>query len=307
MATVNKRTGRLYANVINGVDAGGIMTAALQEGYDNVMQSSPDGLTLPIVDREIQVCRGSIVSQDWVEFVNLLTGTVGTCAFSERNRDVAAATGYTDHVITNPVIHRAVLSFVKGQYATVAYNFECKAADETKGFTDMHTATDGQPAPDYVSAARGGYRVETIKHDPSGGSEIQFYHVSAFQFSLILPLIRRCNDADVGYTLVEAETDGMIAAGSVTFEDNSETGTALLYQQLLGQAHKNLELQLTQGQGATDKVVTIANVLFNDARPALGAGNPVNAVTANFVLNNVAGTPLTLDGANKIITIANAA
>jgi hypothetical protein len=89
MATVNKRVGLPQAVTINGVDAGGAMVARIQEGYDNILRSAPDGLQVPVKDKEAEYVRGEIVTQDWVEAVNLLTGTVGTFVFYERKSGVA--------------------------------------------------------------------------------------------------------------------------------------------------------------------------------------------------------------------------
>ena len=159
MATINKRVRRPQANVVNGVDAGGMMTARIQKGYDEIVRSAPDGLQALILDRVAQFCRGDIASQDWVHAIELLTGTLGTCVFYERKSGAAELTGFVKHTLTAPVIHRIRLSYKQGQYATVAYSFECRAADETKGFADMHAVTDDQAAPTYISAARGGFRV----------------------------------------------------------------------------------------------------------------------------------------------------
>ncbi len=301
MATTNKRAAIPQAMVINGVDAGGLMQASINEGYENILQSSPDGLTLPVKDREIEYCRGSVATQDWVEFVNLLTGTVGTYAFSQRKSGTVAATGYIDHVITNPVIHRANLRVTKGGYAAVGFDFECKAADETKGFADMHAVTDSQPAPDYVSAARGGYRVTATAH---GLTSIN--HLLEFNFTLMLPLAIACNDSDVGYTTVDAREDGMAADGYIVFEDMTVSDSNLLSQNLLSADAADLELTITQGQGATAKTVTLANVSFDtvDLNADASAVTGFSTCRANFSLENDPDTPLTISGDNKIITIA---
>jgi hypothetical protein len=242
-----------------------------------------------------------VATQDWVEFVNLLTGTVGTYAFSQRKSATAALTGYIDHVITNPVIHRANLRVNKGGYAAVGFDFECRAADETKGFTDMHAVTDDQAAPSYVSAARGGYRVTATAH---GTTDI--YHLLEFNFTLMLPLAIACNDSDVGYTTVDAREDGMIADGSILFEDMSVSTSNLLSQDLLGAAAADLALTITQGSGASAKTVTLANVSFDsitlDADAT--AKNGFSTCRANFSIENNTALPLTIAGDNKIITIA---
>jgi len=301
MTTVNNRVKQPQAMVINGVDAGGAMTARITEGFENIMKSAPDGMQVPVIDREVQFCRGSIVSQDWVHFIDLLTGAVGTYVFYERKSGVAAATGYIKHTITNPVIHNIRLTVTKGGYAVIAFDFECKAADVDKGVLDMHVLADTQAAPTYISAARGGYRVESAIH---GADAI--YHVTGFEFGIAMNLVRACNDGDVGYTCVDAEIENMACGGSITFQDADITAVTFeqRVQDLVLASAADLVLVLTQGQGAADKTITIANVLFGTATSNSDVNADFTTYTAPFDVANDVGTPLTLEGTDKIITIA---
>lgn len=303
MATVNMRTGLPQAVKINGVDAGGVMTARIDAGFENVMHSAPDGLQLPTKDKEIQYVRGTIVTQDWVEAINLLVGTVGTYVFYERKSGVAEATGYVEHTITAPVIHRVSINFTKGGYATISLDFECRAADETKTIADMWAVLDSQAAPTYISAARGGYRVETAVHgvDPN---DIDIYHVTAFDFTLTLPLVRACNDGDVAYTCVDARLNGLTAGGSISFQGGEITGAILTCQELIAAAAANLVIVVTQSQGAADKTITIAKVDFNSIGSSSDVNTPFTGYTAAFDVANDPDTPLTLEAAPKIIDIA---
>ena len=303
MATVNNRLKKPQAMVISGVDAGGLMTAAIMAGYDNVMQTAPDGLQVPLKDKEIQFVRGTVTTQDWVHAVELLTGDVGTYVFYERKSGVAEATGYVMHTITAPVIHRMTLSLNKGGYAVVTFDFECRAADETKGLADMWALTDDQAAPTYISAARGGFRIESTVHGVTP-NDINIYHVTAFDFSLTLPLVRACNDADVGYTCVDAELSGLAAGGSISFQDGAIVTSALVCQQLLAAAAAALVITVSQSQGAADKTLTIAGVDFSNAGSNSDVSAPFTGYTANFDVANDTTTQLTLAGDNKIIAIA---
>ena len=305
MTTVNNRLRNVQALTVNGVSAGGLTTLSINQGYDNMPASAPDGIGGPaIVDREVQYCRGNGAIQDWSHLVDLLTGTLGTLAVYSRKSGTAAATGYVLHTLTNPVIHRTRISQSIRDYMTCGFDFECKAADETKGFADMYVPTDSQSAPSYVSAARGGYRISDAYIDDT--ADVDIYHVTAFEFDLAMQIAKACNDADVGYTCVDAIADGMAAGGSITIQDESISGAQTKAQQLLSHAAKPLVLTVTQGSGATAKTVTIANCLFGNAREAMTNG-PFFAVTLDFMVANDASTPLTLEGDNKIITIADAA
>lgn len=306
MATVNKRVGIPQAVAINGVDAGGVMRAEIQAGYDQIVESEPDGLEAPISDRGVQFVRGTIVTQDWIEAVNLLAGTVGTYVFYERKSGVAAATGYVKHTLTNPVIHNVKIDFAQGRYGTVSLDFECKAADETKTIADMHGMTDDQAAPTYVSAARGGWRISSAVLNP-GASEVDIYHLTAFSFGLKLGLAKACNDADVAYTCVDARLDGVKPAGSITFQDSGVTAAQLKAQQLALHARASLVVTVVQSGGATAKTLTVAGVVFDSFGSRAASAQDFDDFTMPFRVANDTGTPLTLAGANKILTIADAA
>jgi hypothetical protein len=299
MPTVNKRVYHPQAVSINGIDAGGNMTANINCGYDNVLRSAPDGLQVPLRDREIQFCRGTIVSQDWVEAIALLTGTLGTYVFYERKSGVAEATGYIKHTITAPVIHRIAPAITKGGYATVSFDFECRAADPAKAIADMWAMTDSVAAPTYIAAARGGYRCQSAVFDTTHN----IYHVTGFNFAIALPLVKECNDADIAYTCVDALLDGLTANGSISFQDATITAAALLAHTLVTHAKGSLVLTLTQGQGGSAKVVTIAGVEFDNVGQNSSANAPITEFTANFEVANDPTTQLTLAGINKIITI----
>ena len=302
MATVNKRTATPQASVINGVDAGGTMQASITYGYEDKQQSSPDGLAIPTKDKECQYCRGVIATQDWVHMIELLTGTVGTYIFYERISGVAEANGYVKHTITNPVIHKVKLAFTKKGFAIVTANFECKAADETKGFADMWVPEDAQAAPSYITAVRGGMRIISAIH-----GSVSILHSLGFELNVELPLAKECNDADIGYTCVDARVDGMTCDGSINFQDTSIATATEVGQKLVAAAKANLVLTVNQSQGATNKTITIANVDFDSvARDANNnSKDGFTESTGNFDVANNPGTPLTLDGDNKIIVIAD--
>jgi len=301
MSTVNHRVHTPQAVTINGVDAGGLMQATISAGYENIIRSGPDGFQVPIIDREIQFVRGTIVSQDWIHLLDLLTGTVSTYVFYERKSGVAETTGYIKHTLTNPVVHNVRISQSKGGYMTVAADFECRADDPTKTIRIMWTQADEQAAPTYVSAARGGWRVKSAVHNP-GVDQDDIYHVMSFDFGITLPLLRACNDADVAYTAVDTVLTGMSAAGNITIQDSEIATSILKVQELVTASRANLVLTVTQSGGAADKVLTIAGVIFHSAARAEGQ---YTQYSLPFEVSNDADTPLTLDDVNKILTLAD--
>lgn len=300
MATVNYRLKKMRSCVVNGVDAGGAMQARISEGYESIIRAAPDGLGgPPLKDREVQFCRGSVTTQDWSKAVSLLTGTVGTYVFYERKSGTDETGGFVKHTITNPVIHRFNLSFTKGGYGTCSFDFECKAADPTKTIADMHAMTDTQNAPTYVSAARGGFRIQTTLFGAAG-----IYHVTAFNFSIVINLTKACNDADIAYTCVDAEQDNMTCTGAITFQDGLIASAKLTAQSLILATKAALALTVSQAQGASAKTLTIANVEFNNADMSSDVNADFTEYTANFDVANSASVPLSLAGTNKILTIA---
>jgi hypothetical protein len=300
MSTTNKRAGQIQACTINGVSAGGIMSIGLQFGFDQVVNSPADGLGVPVYDKQTQFCRGNVRSQDWVHLIELLTGTVGTLICYERKSGAAEASGYIKHTVNNPIVHQMALKLSHRAYADIAATFECKAADETKGFDDMYTQLDAQAAPTYVPAARGLEMTAVLL-----GGSLAISHVTGLDLMIKLPVGKASSDGDVGYTAVDQIINGMTASGSLRFQDSS-ISTTILSQRLLAAVVGNLVLTVKQSSGATAKTLTIARVDFTNVSDEKNndVQNPYTEHVANFVINNDPSTPLTLEGANKIITIA---
>ena len=190
----------------------------------------------------------------------------------------------------------------QGAFAGCTYNFECKAADETKGIADMFVPLEDQAEPTYVAAARGGHRIITAGH---GSTSI--YHIKQVDFRLSLAIEKACNDGDVGYTCVDVDLDGIQAGGSISFEDASVASSKLKAQQLLLAAPASLVLTARQAQAATSKLVTIAGVDFADTQIGGAAQRGFSAHSLKYDITNDVDTQLTLAGDNKIITIANVA
>jgi len=300
MSTINKRSSIPQAMQVNGVDGGGLMSMLVQQGYDEKLSSAPDGLQVPVRDKGIEFTRGTVVTEDWVHLIELLTGTVGTYVCYERKSGVPDANGYIKHTITNPVIHSTNLRIGQGGYAKSGFNFECLAADETKGIADMHGVEDSQTPPSYLSAARGGYQIISALH----GGSLNIYHVTALELTIILILKKASNDGDIGYTCVDAMLDGLAVRGSITFQDSSIASGKLKSQQLLTAAKGNLVLTAKQSQGAANKVLTIAGVDFDGLGNNSSASKIFSDYTVNFEIANDVATPLTLAGINKILTLA---
>jgi len=306
MATVNNRSGIVQAVVFNGVDAGGAMSAHITAGYDEIIETEPDGLEVPISDRGTQFVRGVLVSQDWLHIIDLLTGTVGTYVAWERKSGVAAATGYIQHTLTNPVIHNVRIDFTKGQYGTITAEFECRAADETKTIADMWGMLDDQAAPTYVSAARGGWRLHSASLNPFV-TPVTIHHITAFSFGIKLDLVKACNDSDIAYTCVDARLDGARPTGSITFQDGEIDTAQLLAQRLVLHARAPLGLTVKQSAGGTDQKIIISGVCFDSAASNSGAANPkFSDYTLPFRATSDATAPLTLSGVDPIISIENA-
>lgn len=298
MATVNNRVMKPQAVTINGISAGGLVTCRLQAGYDNILQNPVDGLQVSMVDRLTEFVRGNLVSQDWIHFLELLTGTMGTYVFYERKSGAAEATGYIKHTITNPVVHRCSLNLTHRGYGTVSADFECKAADETKGILDMWTPLDSQAAPSYVSAAR------SLEITACAHGALSVYHVTRLSFDIVLQLIKASQDGDVGYTAVDALLVGIVPSGTLTIQDSAITTAKLKAVELITASAGDLALTVKQSQGAANKTLTIANVVFGSGEQNADVNSEYDEFNIPFMVANDPDTPLTLSGDNKIVTIA---
>lgn len=300
MATVNHRAFLPQATVINGVSVGGTVSVALEAGFESLHTSTPDGLVLAVQDRETQYVRGVCVVEDWPAAINLLLGAVGSLVYYERKSGVAAATGYLKHTLLNPKIHNVRLSINKGGWATVSFGFECQFASEVATINDVWAITDTQAAPTYLPTARGGWRISDAKH-----GQTDIFHLMSLSLDITRPMLKACNDADVGYTAVDLAESGMTVGGSIGFQDASVDSSILQCNKLLVASLATLTATIVQSGSAAAKVITIARCQFTGGG-ANGGGNTYSQFDLRFGVTNDPAAPLTLDGDNKIITIADA-
>ncbi|MCE5186081.1 MAG: hypothetical protein LLF76_08155 [Planctomycetaceae bacterium] len=307
MSKVNVRAKIMRHSAFNGVDAGGAMSADFEAGYDQILRSQADGLGgPPLEDLYLEYCRGQFVTQDWTHFIDLLNGSLGVYSCYERKAGAAPATGYIKHTITGPVVHACDLNISKDGYATTAAAFECEAADETTGFADMFTSEDAQAAPaTYMAAARGGWRIKSAVFTPTVGTAITIYHNTAFRFAIRLTVDKESNDGDKGYTQVDLIEESGQYGGSLAFQDSAIATSLVTAQRLVAAGRGSLVLRVIQGAGDVDKIITIAGVRFT--KMAKSSGPKTTGHTCSYDVTNDATTPLSLAGANKILTIADAA
>ena len=290
MAATNNRVRMIRESTINGVDSGGMVTVLIQEGWDQIIRSGPSDIAGMVVDRECQFVRGAIATQDWSKAYNSLVAASGNFVFSERISGAAAGSAWQAHTLANTVIHRLDLAQQFGQYMTATYAYECKFASDSTTYSDVHSVAAGGAAGAAHTATRGGYRVESATL-----GEVNFYHVTQFNLSIALPLFKDCNDGDVGYTIVEAETEcGIAVTGSITVQDED-------FDPIGDADPADLVLTLRSSSGAADKTITVKDVVFTgrDSNKQQGYGTFAHA----FEVSNPDGD-LTLSGETKFLTIA---
>lgn len=303
MATVNKRVFQPQALTINAIAAGGLTQYTIDAGYDDELQNPVDGAQLAFIDYLTERVRGDFSSEDWVHFIELLTGTVGTSVFYQRKSGAAEATGYIKHALKNPVIYQSVLNLLHRKYGNIAGTYECRAADETEGIADLWEMTDSQTAPTHLSTDRG-LEITALQH-----GVVDIYHTTALQLTIILPLFKASHDGDIGYTAVDALTTGMRVYGSIKIQDVGITSAQVTAAALIAAARASLVASVKQAQGASAKTLTIAGVKFKNMSvttnaPVYGSEITADEYTVNFEVSNNTATPLTLAGANKIVTIS---
>ena len=128
----------------------------------------------------------------------------------------------------------------------------------------------------------------------------------SLSFDLAMPVLKACNDADLGYTAVDCAPEmGMTASGDIGFQDATVTGSTLAMNTLLLAAPAGLTATVLQSGGATAKVITIARTQFGSGQAS--GSREFTGFTLPFEVSNNPALPLTLAGDNKIITIADAA
>jgi hypothetical protein len=295
MPTVNKRVFQPRTLVISGVDNGGMMRAAIQAGYDNILQTPFDGRQHASVDRLTQFVRGTVTTQDWIKALEVLAAASTNLSFFQRKSGVAEATGYCKHQINNPVVHRLSLDMVHRGYATCQYDFECKAADPASGISAMWAMTDSLAAPSQLATARG-IEITAALH---GSANI--YHVTRLQLQVYYTLLKASHDGDVGYTAVDLAYPCLVS-GSISFQDGAIATGANTACVLAAAAVGNLALTVKQSQGAANKTLTISRVAFTDVGDDPSAeAKEYTSYSANFVVGDNESSPQSLA---QLITIA---
>jgi hypothetical protein len=302
----DEKTLTLKGSVINGVDQGGEMNATIEEGYDEVSESCPEGVEVSIVDRNAQYVRGSVTTQSVTTAIALLTGTLGTYEFFERKSGFAAATGWIKHVLNNPVIWDIEISMQQGSYWTATFKFECRFATASAVISDVHVITDSQADPTLSDELElGGQRFVTTVL-----GALAIYGMKSFQFHIALTLTKSCAGAAMGYSSVDSELGGAGGKcdGSIVFQDSSIATAKMKAAQLLLAARASLVLTCAMSAGAANKVITVAGVMFTTQSTRMSGDRTKYAeTTMNYRVSNSLATPLTIAGANKIITLADAA
>lgn len=299
MTLINKRITFPQAATFNGIALGALSTMRIQAGHDQVVQTHPDGLQIPIADRFTQFIRGNTVVQDWSQFISLLTGTIGSFVFYERKSGVAEASGYMKHTLNNPVVHRAGITIVHRGYGSCNADFECQFADPEYTHGDVWVPTDSQAAPTYLPATRS-VEITAGTHGPTS-----IYHITRFDFNIAFKLMKASHDGDFGYTAVDRIYGGIAPSGTIVFQDASITTAKLKIQDLLNNSRAALTLTVRNAAGATAKTLTINGVHFTAPGEHAGDAQTTEPDTFSlpFVVTNDASTPLTLSGTNKIVTI----
>ena len=303
-ATVNKRSLQAYHGgaavstaVINGIAAGGLMSAQIDEGYDDIITAPHDGNNFPTTDRLTQFCRGTITSQDWITMLSVLNGTTGTYVFYEKESGVDTV---TKHTLVNPVIFSAAVSLGHRSHGSCAWSFECKAADDTTGFsvgtTPFHQVDNGAAAPSAITAKGRSLEMTATTHS---GNTIN--HVIGLDFTLAAQLVRASQDGDVGYTAVDKIYSGTPVSGTITFQESIVSDGDTRPQVLLADDPADLVVAVKQEQGGSNKTLTINDVMFTSLGASYDSGTGYRTHTMPFIVSPQSGVNFT---SATVITIA---
>ena len=293
--TVNRRTMQAFHGgaltttaVINGIAAGGLVNGTIDYGYEDILTTPADGTTFPEVDRLTQFVRGNITSQDWVNVLAVITGTVSSYIWYERESGLATVCKNT---LLNPVIHQAGITLTHRQHATCNWAFECKAADDDDGFAALFAADTGAVLPAAVTPSTRGLEILALAH----GGSLDIYHVQQLQWNLQATLTRGSGDGDVGYTAVDRVWGGQPLGGSITIQELNAAGAdAKAAMAILAAAEGDLVATVLTSQGGANKTLTLKNVVFTTSQQNLDSSGAYMSTTINFVQNSPAAERLGL-------------
>ena len=268
-----------------GYSAGGLMSYAMQFGYDDIVVAPADGLSFPEVDRLGQFCRGTITCQDWTEVINVLNNVTTSYVFYSRE---SGLTSFSKYTLTAPVVYAASFSFTHRGYASCTWNFETRAASEAVGFSaafGVDNATGTAPAATLTTAR--GIEITAAQH---ATDTTDINHVTNLTCNIAGRLVKASQDGDVGYTAVDVVWGGAPMGGSITFQDSADSNVVKAVT-LAGLAEEDLTVTIKQSQ-AGSKSLVLKNCVFTD-----GAANYTNdgtyaGYTMNFILNSDQTTPI---------------
>ncbi len=265
----------------NGQDAGGLMSANIDAGFDNIINPTHDGLIFPIPEKLIPYVRFSVQSQDVEQAIAVFNGASDDYTFYTKETGLAS---YDMQVLLFPQIHSLDINLVNNGYSSCSWSAECKPVDGTKTHKDMWASTINTEKPAFLSSNRAVKIVSVV-----GTSTIT--HVMGVTFSLNATLLRESMDGALGYTQIEMEN--YTAGGSVTFQDTTVATSTLLAVKLLNDAVANLTITMKDSGLAGTATYVIKNVTYtNITTNRDDSGNYVSH-TANFIVSDNSGTPVT--------------
>lgn len=238
---------------VNGVDAGGLMTANINIGFDGIITTPHDGNAFPNTDRLTEFCRGSMVSQDWIECLNVLNGTEGSWVFYERESGAATV---VVHTLSTMVIENVSVNLQHRGYATASFNWECFAATPaTQGFVEMWARLAAQTAPAAITDTARGLEITALTH---GGATVE--QITGLSFNIGGTISKASHDGDQSYNVVERIQGGVPVSGTLTTQD---LGAAIGLLDASGLAD-DIVVTVKQSQAATAKTLTILDAQFTN-------------------------------------------
>ena len=274
------------SDIINGVSLGGLMSASIQCGYDDIVTAGADGYSFPETDRLTQFVRGTIQCQDWKEVLNVLGGASSRYVFYERESGGAT---WRMNTLYDPYIHSATLNFDHRGRASVSFGFECWASDAATGFSALWARSDAMGLPSDVISYSPGMEMTAGILGTSPVLGEPFYHLLNLTVNISGQIVRASGDGDVGYTAVDIVWGGVPMGGSMTFQDASDAWN------LLQEVESDLYITINQCQGESDAYLILQNVLFTNLGSTSSAGPGHTPYTLDFILNSDGTTPIGYD------------
>jgi len=196
----------------------------------------------------------------------------------------------------------AGLSFQAGRHAQSTFDFRGSVAPATVVPSAEVTVVEVATKAITYAAGLRGVVIKSAVFTPHGGGAITPLGVTGLDVNLRYQADQAAGDNDYGESV---EVGSAEVSGSLSFQDQTITTLATVGQQLAAADWGVLAITYSQQAGAADKVLSLANLAFEDEAMTKGANRyGANRMGFGCFFQNGADMYKVGSGTNKIISVA---